>query len=67
MSINPNSKIETAYEGLTPLCCDTCGVEICKVSDFDLNGSYFYCNKCVSAEEKRRECTCGAVDSARVS
>jgi len=23
-------------------------------SEFDLNGSYFYCNKCVLAEEARR-------------
>lgn len=31
--------------------CDICGANICQAYDFDLQGSYFYCYKCVAEVE----------------
>ncbi len=33
-----------------PLDCDICGKHICYVYDFDLNGSYFFCDQCKNEE-----------------
>jgi len=38
---------ESTMQPVSELACDECGKHICWVYDFDLNGSYFYCDDCV--------------------
>jgi hypothetical protein len=38
--------IKYMMENLTELCCNGCGKKIGFMYEFDLNGSYFYCEEC---------------------